>query len=59
MAIHEEDLRPEVIVHTHERMSAIGTDVERLSVNTIRSLAMDAVEAAASGHPGTPPVWLM
>ncbi|MGB3681267.1 MAG: transketolase [Rubrobacteraceae bacterium] len=27
---------------------------EALSVNTIRTLAMDAVEKAASGHPGTP-----
>lgn len=27
---------------------------EALSVNTIRALAMDAVEKAASGHPGTP-----
>ena len=25
-----------------------------LSVNTIRTLAMDAVQAANSGHPGTP-----
>ncbi len=29
-------------------------NVEQLSVNTIRALAMDAVEKAASGHPGTP-----
>ncbi len=28
--------------------------VEQLSINTIRTLAMDAVEAAKSGHPGTP-----
>jgi transketolase len=27
---------------------------ERLSVNTIRALAMDAVQKANSGHPGTP-----
>jgi transketolase len=31
-----------------------ATDLERLSVDTIRVLAMDAVEAANSGHPGTP-----
>jgi hypothetical protein len=31
-----------------------GTDVQRLSVNTIRTLAMDAVEAAASGSPRDP-----
>ncbi len=28
--------------------------VEQLAINTIRTLAMDAVEAARSGHPGTP-----
>src|SRR5205085_8579966 len=28
--------------------------LESLSVNTIRTLAMDAVQAANSGHPGTP-----
>jgi transketolase len=29
-------------------------DLERLSVDAIRVLSMDAVEKAASGHPGTP-----
>jgi transketolase len=29
-------------------------DLDELSVNTIRTLAMDAVQAAGSGHPGTP-----
>ena len=28
--------------------------LEQLSINTIRTLAMDAVQAANSGHPGTP-----
>ena len=28
--------------------------IEALSINTIRTLAMDAVQAANSGHPGTP-----
>ena len=32
----------------------MGTDLDALSVNTIRTLAMDAVQAANSGHPGTP-----
>ncbi len=31
-----------------------STDIEQLSINTIRTLAMDAVQAANSGHPGTP-----
>ncbi len=29
-------------------------DVARLSIDTIRALAMDAVQKAVSGHPGTP-----
>ena len=29
-------------------------DIDKLSVNTIRTLALDAVEAAQSGHPGAP-----
>lgn len=28
--------------------------IEQLAINTIRTLAMDAVQAANSGHPGTP-----
>src|SRR5207302_2737145 len=30
------------------------TDLDLLSINTIRPLAMDAVQKAESGHPGTP-----
>src|SRR5438034_24965 len=32
----------------------MSADLDALSVNTIRTLAMDAVQAAGSGHPGTP-----
>jgi transketolase len=35
-------------------MSASTPSIEQLSINTIRTLAMDAVQAANSGHPGTP-----
>lgn len=35
-------------------MSAPAVGIEQLAVNTIRTLSMDAVQAAASGHPGTP-----
>jgi transketolase len=35
-------------------MSVQGSERELLAINTIRTLAMDAVEAAKSGHPGTP-----
>jgi len=31
-----------------------ATTMEMLSINTIRTLSMDAVQAALSGHPGTP-----
>jgi transketolase len=30
-----------------------ATDIERLSIDTVRGLAMDAVQQANSGHPGT------
>src|ERR1700680_4835029 len=30
------------------------TDLDTLTINTIRTLSMDAVQAANSGHPGTP-----
>jgi transketolase len=32
----------------------VATDLEQLSVDTYRTLAMDAVQAANSGHPGMP-----
>ena len=36
-------------------MDAIpAVDIDQLSINTIRTLAMDAVQKAKSGHPGTP-----
>jgi transketolase len=35
-------------------MSTIVQSLEQTAINTIRTLAMDAVEAANSGHPGTP-----
>lgn len=35
-------------------MSTDAARLEQTSINTIRTLAMDAVEAANSGHPGTP-----
>ena len=50
-------LRPDVMVHAH----GDGTvhkhpagDLDQLCINTIRTLAMDAVQQANSGHPGTP-----
>src|SRR5690349_3029965 len=34
--------------------AATRTDLDQLCINTIRTLAMDAVQQADSGHPGTP-----
>src|SRR5436189_1930516 len=31
-----------------------GQPIDKLCINTIRTLSMDAVQAANSGHPGTP-----
>lgn len=35
-------------------MSAAVASLEKLAIDTIRTLSMDAVQAANSGHPGTP-----
>jgi transketolase len=51
------DLRPDVKVHAHGdgvvHKHPTG-DLDQLCINTIRTLAMDAVQQANSGHPGTP-----
>jgi transketolase len=33
--------------------TAHGTDLDRLAVDTVRTLAMDAIQKAGDGHPGT------
>ena len=33
---------------------SMGSDLDQLCVNTIRTLSIDAIQAANSGHPGTP-----
>jgi transketolase len=35
-------------------MPTNNVNIEQLAINTIRTLSMDAVQAANSGHPGTP-----
>jgi transketolase len=56
MAVEAQDLRPDLVVHSHgDRVRHEYTkDVDELSIDTIRTLAIDAVETAQSGHPGTP-----
>ena len=34
--------------------TSAACDLDQLAINTIRTLSMDAVQAANSGHPGTP-----
>jgi hypothetical protein len=36
------------------RPEAGNSPIDQLCINTIRTLSMDAVQAANSGHPGTP-----
>ena len=38
----------------HAAEPVIGAVIVQLAVNTIRTLSIDAVEQAKSGHPGTP-----
>src|SRR5689334_19725800 len=41
-------------VDTTTSPSSTTTAIDQISINTIRTLSMDAVQAAKSGHPGTP-----
>ena len=36
------------------RAASSGPSIDKLCINTIRTLSMDAVQRAGSGHPGTP-----
>jgi transketolase len=42
------------VTDTSASVRNAATQMEMLSINTIRTLSMDAVQAANSGHPGTP-----
>ena len=39
---------------TIARNTLSSADLDELCINTIRTLSIDAVQAAKSGHPGTP-----
>ncbi len=41
-------------VSTHAATNLPQGDIDQIAINTIRTLAMDAVQKANSGHPGTP-----
>src|SRR5260221_10874278 len=42
------------VTDTSASVQNAATPMEMLCINTIRTLSMDAVQAANSGHPGTP-----
>jgi len=42
------------VTDTRASVHNAATPIEMLCINTIRTLSMDAVQAANSGHPGTP-----
>src|SRR6201986_1790157 len=39
---------------TTEQSQPATSNIDQVSINTIRTLAMDGVQQANSGHPGTP-----
>src|SRR5256712_5590252 len=47
-------MQEEDIVAVSEQPLVTSQQLDTLSINTIRTLAMDAVQKANSGHPGTP-----
>jgi transketolase len=43
-----------IVTATEKEATFYGMDIEQLGINTIRTLSMDGVQKANSGHPGTP-----
>jgi transketolase len=39
---------------SHNRIGSVSRDIDQLCIDTIRTLAIDAIQKANSGHPGTP-----
>jgi transketolase len=54
MALVADDLRSDATCHDHRPGRDRAAPEELQAVNAIRVLAMDSVEQAGSGHPGTP-----
>jgi hypothetical protein len=50
----DEERTTAMTVGSHPDVALGAQPIDQLTVNTIRTLAMDAVQAANSGHPGTP-----
>jgi transketolase len=51
---HFSEQREPTMATTTVPSQAVQKDIHETAINTIRTLAMDAVQAANSGHPGTP-----
>ena len=45
---------PAGVPGTAQQAHSADSSLDLLAINTIRTLAMDAVQKANSGHPGTP-----
>ncbi|MEA2704772.1 MAG: transketolase [Actinomycetota bacterium] len=54
MSIHDSDLRDDLVVADRTSPAPDAEGVVGDAINAIRFLAVDAVEKANSGHPGTP-----
>jgi transketolase len=42
------------VLSANPRGNAVQKSMDELCINTIRTLCMDAIQQANSGHPGTP-----
>src|SRR5262249_43560502 len=49
-----QDQPKSAIADSFRPLATVAQDIDQLCVNTIRTLAMDAVQQAQSGHPGAP-----
>jgi transketolase len=45
---------PELMAVSDQSVASTGTQLDQLCIDTIRTLSMDAVQKANSGHPGAP-----
>ena len=51
---HEGDIRPTVTIRSHSSDRVTPSGIEADCINAIRFLAIDSIQKANSGHPGTP-----
>src|SRR5690606_33500244 len=51
---HRNQARQDVMTAAEEMLKPNTASIDQLCIDTIRTLSMDAVQKAESGHPGTP-----